>query len=301
MSSLQTSDDKREKLPAEAKFNKWAYGGISYFGQALTGSALTYWIKFSSGRPIYDKMANWLGPNLISKVTSLRGSAAVKGADAFITVSTMVMMGNLFLIPLKWVEDRKASIVEKWTNEDNAKREACGAAISPEEKMHQQELLDELKAAPKQNWLSLGLGRVFSLATVYGTLFALDKGGLNDKMEKAFSGTVKKGVAGVGFKDLAENKTLGNVLNLGFFEGFYSMISAGGLFVYSHFVVPPKDSIVEKPAQSAPVAIEALEQKSVQTHTTNIEHKPRPAKREGSFADNVAAMKNASADMQVAL
>ncbi len=241
----KANDDQREKLPMEKKFNQWAYGGISYFAQAFSGSSLMYWIKFGSGRHIYDKMAAWLGPNFISKITKLRGAKAIAGADSFITVTTMVMVGNLFLFPLKWVEDRKNEIVEKWTKEDNQKREAAGEIISAEEKEHQQKLLSQMKAEPKQDWWSLGTARAFSLLTVYGTLIAFDKifikeKSLNQAMEKTFSDTVKKITSAVGFKKFSKNQIFSNVLNLGFFEGFYSMISAGGLFVYSHFVVPPK-------------------------------------------------------------
>ena len=104
-------DTKRQKLPMEQKFDRMAYGGISYLGQALAGSALTYWIRHSGGRPVYDKMANWLGPNFIEKITSKRGHEAVKSADSWITVSTMVVVGTLALIPIKWLEDKIFSAI----------------------------------------------------------------------------------------------------------------------------------------------------------------------------------------------
>lgn len=230
----------REQLPMEKKFNKLAYGGISFLAQAVTGSALTYWIKYSSGRPVYDKIAKWVGPNFIEKFGKYKGAEAVGKADSFITIATMVMVGNMFLIPLKILENKRNEIVAKWTKADNEKRTARGDAPSEDELKHQQELIAELDNAPKQSWTSLGLGRTFALATVFTADRVMENAGANAALENLTKNTTKGIANSVGLKKLAEWKPFERVSSLAFYDGFYSMISAAGLFVYSHFVVPPK-------------------------------------------------------------
>ncbi len=240
MSSIKQQTE-REKLPAEVKFDKWVYGGISYAAQAFTGSALAYWIKHAGGRPIYDKIANWMGPNFISKITSKTGHDAIKTADSWITVTTMVIVGTLFVAPVKWLEDKKIGIVERWTNEENAAREARGETIAPEEKQHQQELLDQLKCEPRQTWWSLMKARAASLVFVYTAVPLMDKLEANQAMEAAFQKGTKAVAKGMGLKKIAESEGFKNASGIAFYDGFYSMISAGGLYVYSHFIAPPKD------------------------------------------------------------
>lgn len=230
---------EREKLPAEKKFDKAVYGGISYAAQAGTGIALSYWIKHGSGRPIYDKIAKWFGPNVISKITSKTGQEAIKEADSWIIVTTMVSVGNLFLLPVKWLENRKPEIVRNWTEKQNEKLEKAGHPVSEATKKHQEELLQELEAEPKQNWKSLISGRVFALGAVYAVLHATGKDA-NEKMANLTAEATSKGVNGLGFTKVGQSKPFQNIINTAFYDVFYSAVSAGGLYVYSHFIQPPK-------------------------------------------------------------
>jgi hypothetical protein len=231
-----TSNEQREQLPAEQKFDKAVYGGISYVAQALAGSGLAYWIKHSGGRPIFDKMANWLGPNFISKISKATGKEAVERADSWITVTTMVGVGTLFLIPVKWLEDRKASIVENWTKKDNEKRAAQGNPVSTEELAKQEQMLDELKADSKQTWRSLLIARGASLIPVYAAVPLIGKH--NATMEAGFQKLTKTLASVAGLKKMAKSEAFHNASGIAFYDGFYSIISSGGLYIFSHMISP---------------------------------------------------------------
>lgn len=230
---------EREKLPAEEKFDTAVYGGISYAGQALTGSGLTYWIKHAGGRPLYDKMANWAGPNFISKITRAKGAEAIAKADSWITVSTMVVVGTMFLIPVKWLENRKASIIRNWTDKDNEDRKLQGKPISHEDQAMQEKQLRELEAEPKQTWRSLFTGRAASLVAVFTAVPLI--GDYNKVMESGFKNVTKSAAKSIGFNKIAKSEIFNNASGIAFYDLFYSMISAGGLYVFSHFISPPKD------------------------------------------------------------
>ncbi len=234
---MHTPDqENRDKLPAEVKFDKAVYGGISYVAQALAGSGLTYWIRHSSGRPIYDKMANWLGPNFISKISKKTGAEAIKSADSWITVSTMVGVGTMFLIPVKWLEDRKAGIVENWTKKDNEKRAAQGHPLTDTELEKQDKMLSELKEDSKQTWASLLIARAASLIPVYVAVPLI--GEHNATMEAGFQKATRAIANATGLKKVAKSEAFHNASGIAFYDGFYSIISSGGLYVFSHLISP---------------------------------------------------------------
>ncbi len=265
----------REKLPMEKKFDQLVYGGITYGAQALAGSIATYWIKHAGGKKYFDSWSQKLGHGLVEKFTSYKGAKATEVANGWLTVTALVMVGNLFVAPVKWFEDKKVAYVERWTKEDNQAREARGEIITPEEKQHQAELLDQLKAAPKQNWWSLGVARLASLVPVFVGLRVF--AGANKYMENM----VQKGSAGVvkfaGFKNAAKSEILKNASGIAFYDGFYSMISAGGLYIYSHFIAPPtkavKDELLLKEFIAPETALEEVPHKQTTTHTTSMSKK----------------------------
>lgn len=259
-----TPAHERDKLPAERDFDKYVYGGISYAAQALAGIGLSYWIKYGSGKPIYNKIANWMGENFISKITTKRGADAIKEADHWIVVSTMVMMGNAFILPVKWLENKKAEIVRAWTEKDNQKRAEQGNAPSSEDRQKQQELLQQLEDAPKQSWWSLGFGRAFALAGVYATVHGVGQR-RNEAMENAFSGAVTKTMGAVGMKSASKSQSVKGLFKITFNDLFYSTISAGGLYVYSHFI-HPQHKCEDEPAT------QPLAAPSAETPHTTIEN-----------------------------
>lgn len=224
-------DAQRQKLPEEIKFDKAVYGGISYAAQAGTGIVLTNWIKNGGGQHYFQKLAEAL--------TGARGASATEKASSFIIVSTMIMVGNAFLLPVKWLENRKPQIIRGMVERANKRREAHGDMPSEEELAHQLQHLDKLDKEPKQTWWSLGGGRAFSLAGVY--LVERGIGGpRNEAMSIGTTKAIQEGIKAAGMKTLAQSKTLENYLRIGFYDMFYSTVSAGGLYIYSHFVKPPK-------------------------------------------------------------
>lgn len=275
----QEGEHVREKLPAEIFFDKAVYGGISYFAQAAAGIALTYWIRESGGRRYFDKMSQWAAP-LMTKITGKTGKEAVDAANTPIVVSTMIMCGNAFLLPVKWLENRKPQIVRTLNDRHNARLEAQGHAPTPEEREHQEQVLGELEREPKQTWSSLLEARFFGLAAVYGAVFGIGTPN-NLRMEKFVSETVRDAAGAVGAKSLAKNSAFDKILRLTTNDMFYSTVSAGGLYVYSHFIRPPKkdkgeaDSVAVGPLEESALYALGLDN---EIDGKNPGHaKPRPA------------------------
>lgn len=226
------------KTKAEVTFDKAVYGGISYFAQAATGVVLTHWIRHGTGRRYFDQMAEWAGPRIISKITAKTGEDAVKAADSPIVVSTMIMVGNAFLLPVKWLENRKPEIVRGMAERENKRRSARGDAPTQQELAAQEQSLTELDNAPKQTWGSLIGGRAFGLAAVYAVLFGI--GQKNNEMLENLTATSITGASdALGAKSLARNKTFENYVRISFYDMAYSAVSASGLYVYSHLINPP--------------------------------------------------------------
>lgn len=243
---------EHEKLPEEVKFDKRVYGGISYFAQAATGVLLTNWLQHGGGRRHFVKIAEWLGPNLMTLVSRKKGAEAIEEATSTIIVSTMIMVGNAFLLPVKWLENRKPKIVRNMVDRANERREAAGEVIPAEELERQQKSLNELDKAPKQTWWSLLGGRGFGLAAVYATMWGITNPN-NVRMSEATFKIAKGLTDAVGLKKVARSKTLENYSRIAFYDMFYSSVSAGGLYVYSHFIMPPKRKRLNGVAEEEPV------------------------------------------------
>ncbi len=237
--SMSPPNTTAPKLEAEKKFDQAVYGGISYFAQAATGIVVARWIRDGGGRKYFDAMSRWAGPNIISKISKKTGEEAIKAADSPIVVSTMIMVGNAFLIPVKFIENHKPAIVRKWQYALNEKRQKKGETISAEELTQQENLLEALDKKPKQTWTSLGLARAASLVGVYAAVFGIGTKN-NIKAEIMFADAVQNGMKKVGLTNLGESSTASSYLRMIFNDGFYSAVSAGGLYLWSHFVCPPK-------------------------------------------------------------
>ncbi len=284
----------REKLPAEKKFDQAVYGGISYAAQAGTGIALTYWLKYGSGKQHFDKVAKWVG----SKIHPSKATAqAIEDVSPLLMVSTMIMVGNTFLLPVKWLENHKPEIVRKWHENHVQKKQASGDPYTPEELAHQQECLKQLEETPKQTWGSLIGGRAFGLASVYTVLIGMDIGKKRNKAAEEYSAKViLKGLDKVGLKSLSKNQTLEKYIHVGFLDVFYSMVSAGGLYVYSHFIKPPKHAkdegllpdMIVGPTPATP-ALNALETDSNKYESSiELDKKPR------QFTETITPRKSAA-------
>lgn len=294
MSSAKPNDDKREKLPMEQKFDQWVYGGISYAAQAVAGSLATYWVKHGGGKKVFDNLSNQVGEGFVSKVSAYKGARAAEVANGWLTVVALVMVGNLFVAPVKWFEDKKAKIVEKWTADDNKAREARGEVITPDEKQHQDALLEQLKNAPKQTWWSLGVGRLASLVPVFAGLNIFR--GANKHMEAAFQKLAKGTANAVGLKKVASSEVYHNASGIVFYDGFYSMLSAGGLYIYSHFIAPPKKAAQDEPLLKEIIAPETSLETIPEQHKSFAERSHK-----SNHQSHVAALNAETTNLQVAL
>lgn len=216
--------EPHKKLRAEIFFDKAVYGGISYFTQALTGILLTHSIKYGKLQKPFNNFVQWI-----------TGKTLTKGASTTAMVTTMVMVGNAFILPVKWLENRKPKIV-RWINDKmNARHEP-----TPEERAEQEKSLHYLEHhAPKQSWTSLLIGRAFGLAPVFGIDYLLGEE-RNVFLQKKSAEIIQKGFGAVGLKTLSKSKMTEEYIRIGFIDAFYSAIAAGGLYVYSHLLHPHK-------------------------------------------------------------
>src|SRR5688572_26823765 len=98
---------KREPLQAERIFNWRVYGMFNYGLQVATSVIATEWIKHGGGKAYFQKAAEWTGKNIIPRITSKQGAAAVKEANTYLVGTSLIMIGNLFLLPVKWFENNK--------------------------------------------------------------------------------------------------------------------------------------------------------------------------------------------------
>lgn len=284
--SNDPSQPQREVLPAEVRFDKWVYGGISYFAQAATGIVLTRWLKYGSGKPHFERAAEWLGPKIYRNKSVKDAANAVSSP---LLVTTMVMVGNTFLLPVKWLENRKPAIVRSMHEKDVAAMEAAGTPYSEEERARQEKALKDLEHEPPQSWASLLGGRVAGLVPVFALAFALGEKGQH--AERFAAKTISKGLDTVGAKQLAKSKTLESYIHVGFLDVFYSMISAGGLYVYSHLVHPKekaqphKESLSELLPGATPAG--AIVDTTPTTGMTEIPATPAAAENQRKFSDAI--------------
>lgn len=238
---------KRKKIPEEKQFDLYLYGSFSYFGQALASVLATQWAKFGSGEKFFEKATNWLSDGPLAKA-GINPATARKQANTLLVATALITVGNLFLLPVKYVENHKADYVARLKDWRNQRREARGETITDEERQAQDAAIAAIRQEPKQSWASLICGRVFSLASIYAAISAVG-GDRNKAMEdfsaKALSETLAKtGVA----KNVAYSEKVQNFGRIAFVDFAYSIVGAGSLYAYSHFLHPKKKAL-EAPAR----------------------------------------------------
>ncbi|NBO18523.1 MAG: hypothetical protein EBV03_04720 [Proteobacteria bacterium] len=233
-----------------------------------------------------ERAAEWLGPKIY------RGKTVKDAANAIsspLLVTTMVMVGNTFLLPVKWLENRKPGIVRGMHEKDVAAMEAAGTPYSEEERARQEKALKDLENEPPQSWASLLGGRVAGLVPVFALAFALGEKGQH--AERFAAKTISKGLETVGAKQLAKSKTLESYIHVGFLDVFYSMISAGGLYVYSHMVHPKdkdpkhKESLSELLPGATPAG--AIVDATPTTGMSEIPETPESAVKQRKFSEAI--------------
>lgn len=235
-----TGVKKPQKINAEKYFDTGLYGTVSYFGQALTSVLLTQWIKHGSGKEKFDTASRWLGRNVLEKQFKQTPENAAKLSNTLLVATTLIMVGNCFLAPVKYMEDHKPEFVRKINDWLNERREKKGDVISPEERREQDEAIAHIAEQPRQTWGSLIGARVFSLGAIYAAIALV--GGKNNKiMEDASANAASKTMNSLGVpKTKAYSKTVQDFGRIAFVDFAYSLVGAGALYLYSHVLAPPK-------------------------------------------------------------
>lgn len=232
--SALTTPEERTKLPAEKLFDSTVYGILSVGLGAVAAMTGTQWVKHGAGKPIFDRASRWMGRNVLEKITSKRGVAAAKEADIYLVSAGLISISSLFVFPVKWLENHKPEIVEYIDTWQNKNKEQV---FTPEQEHMHQKALEDLRNTPVQSWCSLWLGRAAGLSACAGTIYTLGND-RNEQMQKATANLVTDTLEHIGFDKLAKNPKTAQLSELAFVEFFYSMIAAGGLYAYSHYLHP---------------------------------------------------------------
>ncbi len=134
------------------------------------------------------------------------------------------------------MEDNKPQIV-RWFHERNiAKRVASGETISAEEQAENEAALAAVDHAPKQTWGSIFSGRVVGTAAVYASM--------------ALVGTPLKKISAHIGQITADNiatptahPLVKRITESGTLDAAATAICTSMLYVWSHFLCPPKDTL----------------------------------------------------------
>ncbi len=239
-------------LLAERIFDVSLYGVWNYGIQVGASVLAGMWFKEGGGKPYFDKAAEWMGKNVMSKITNKTGAAAAKESHTWLIFAALITVGNLFIPPIQYIECRKDKVVGKINDWLNARRAANGNPPSEQELKDQQETIAAIAAEPRQTPASLWGGRIVGLAANFlaAHLVGRDR---NIAMENATAETVSKGLNAVGLTNLAKSENVKNFSRIAFLDYGYSLISANVVYLYSHFIHPPKYTN-QKDTQAAPCA-----------------------------------------------
>ena len=270
--SAEDAPRQRKKLAAEKIFDLSVYGVWNYGIQVGTSVAASMWFQHFGGKPYFNKAAQWLGENVMTKVSNKTAEAAVKEAHSPLLFISLITVGSFFIPPMRYVEKDKEWYVSKINDWLNNRRRAKGEVISDEELKHQQEEIEAIAAQPRQSSASLWTGRFLGL----GANFLAQRmiGTENDeKMKNAFANAVSHGLDRVGAKGLAQSETMKHFSRIALLDYGYSIISSNVVYIYSHFIHPEKES-QSKPPKETP---------ATQVDTSHIQgHTPLPSLTAGA-------------------
>lgn len=228
----------RKKIFAENLADWTIYGGVAYAGQATASVVATEWVKNGPGKQYFEKAAEWTGKNILERITTKRGPAAVAEANTYLIATALIMVGNFFVPLVKKLEDYKPQIVctfNDWSNEFSRR---MGHEPSAEEVARQQEAIHELEQAPKKSWGSLWTARAGSLATVYAAAYGIGEA-RNKVMQEKTAELIGKGFEHSGIPALqriAHHPRTKGLAEIAFVDFAYSIIAAGGLYAYSNLL-----------------------------------------------------------------
>lgn len=296
-------EEKRHILPAEKWFNRGVYGGVNYLIQVSASVAFTMWAKYGGGKVHFEKAAQWMGKNIIPKITNKHGLEAVHESNTYLIATALITVGNLFLLPVKWFEDRKPEHVRKIDDLLVKNYEEKYGPLGPEEKAKREDAHEALAAEPKQSWWSLLGARAGALATVYTAIWAVGEKN-NAAMQKKAGDVLEHVFKNSGISKLekiAHSPGTRNFAQIAFVDFFYSIVVASSLFAYSKLLSkkPAPQPVVsaakaaDEPAIAQPETAAASSDFTKRTMSTRSAPAPH-----GAFVDYA---KKSELEPQVAL
>jgi hypothetical protein len=145
---------KHFKTIGEHKFNRRTYNHIGYLANALLSVAAIYWAERTRGG---QKFIHDFG-ELAAKIPKINPETA-----KFLATKSFFLAGGFaVMVPMKWMENKKAELVKKWN------QEAYGAGATTDPVLLQSQ--KEVEAAPRQTWASIFGSRILALVPFYATV-----------------------------------------------------------------------------------------------------------------------------------
>ncbi len=223
---------KRTVLPAERIFNWKVYGVLNYGIQVTTSVIATEWIKHGGGKAYFRKAAEWTGKNIIPRVTNKQGLEAVKEANTYLVGTSLIMIGNLFLLPVKWFEKHKAHFVRKIDERLTENQERKGFILTAEEKEKHEAALADMEREQHPNWKTLLVARAGGLGSFYVTNWLI-----GEERNKWMQGKAADGLQSVlknsgidRLKKAGHSQRSRNFAEIAFVDFFYSIAVASSVF-----------------------------------------------------------------------
>ena len=136
-SSMPEHKRTAPKSRGENVFNEVTYGGVGWLANAVVSTAVAYGLTESEiGKPHYERESKKL-----NKAFG-RGINELERTKGFVRTFALMVGGTALIMPIKWLEDGKTKIVDKFND-------WFGSDLTPEkEKISVKEMQEE----PKQTW-----------------------------------------------------------------------------------------------------------------------------------------------------
>ena len=186
-----------KKTSGELIFDRTVYTGVGFVANEISSMIIADELRYGKGKKFFDK-ASEVAANLYKKnKADYFGKIITPKAQAanMLEVGALLIGGTLLVVPMKWLEDRKAGLVEKL---NHAMDKVRGRNPNDERiKLRDQEVAEVIACQPKQSWTSLLIGRALAVVSnmfiLSNTVFAEPRASqIKDWSEdKITKGTVK--------------------------------------------------------------------------------------------------------------
>jgi len=159
---LSFKKNQGDQSPGEVLFDRSVYTGIGFGANEILSLIIAVEGRHYGGKKLYDGATKKFATS-INKVNKLVGRKPVVHNEAgdILEVGTLLIGGTLLVVPMKWLEDRKASIVQKL---NHGLDKLHGNKLDDEAlKIRDKEVAEDIACEPKQTWGSLITGRVLAV------------------------------------------------------------------------------------------------------------------------------------------